>query len=81
MVSENRSRLRWQCRRGMRELDELLAAYLDCHYDGAPEHEKTAFRRLLALSDPELAGYLLQREVPAPDVACAVDAILERART
>jgi succinate dehydrogenase flavin-adding protein (antitoxin of CptAB toxin-antitoxin module) len=65
----------------MRELDELLTAYLDRRYDLAPDDEKAAFRRLLALSDPDLAGYLLQREHPVPEIACAVDAILERART
>jgi len=56
-------RLRWQCKRGMRELDELLARYLDNAYERAPESEKTAFRELLELSDPELMGYLLGRQV------------------
>ncbi len=55
-------RLRWQCKRGMRELDELLARYLDNAYERAPESEKTAFRELLELSDPELMGYLLGRQ-------------------
>ncbi len=47
----------------MRELDELLARYLDNAYERAPESEKTAFRELLELSDPELMGYLLGRQV------------------
>lgn len=61
------SRLKWQCRRGMRELDVLLAAYLERRYDAAPEEEKAAFRRLLTLADTELAGYLLAgMESPEP---------------
>lgn len=56
------SKLRWQCRRGMRELDVLLEGYLDAHYDAAPDEEKRAFESLLRLSDPELVSYLLHGE-------------------
>lgn len=59
------SRLRWQCRRGMRELDELLIGYLDGRYPTASNMEKAAFESILALPDPELNGYLLQRQIPA----------------
>lgn len=59
------SRLRWQCRRGMRELDVLLSAYLERDYAHAPGEQKAAFERLLALSDPELAGYLLGGRQPS----------------
>ncbi len=56
-------KLRWQCRRGMRELDELLARYLDGAYDIATDTEKGAFQALLELPDPELIGYLLGSQV------------------
>jgi antitoxin CptB len=56
------SRLRWQCRRGMRELDELLIRYLELRYSDADQDEKAAFQAVLALPDPELNGYLLQRQ-------------------
>ena len=58
------SHLRWQCRRGMRELDELLLRYLENRYPVATDDEKVAFQRFLALSDPELNGYLLQQQIP-----------------
>ncbi len=64
------ARLRWQCRRGMRELDVLLVAWLDRHYADAPDAQKAAFHALLELPDPELAGYLL-RGVPAADPLAA----------
>ena len=72
------SKLRWQCRRGMRELDQLLVAYLDNHYDGASDADKGAFEALLALPDPELVGYLLNNQTPDPTLQRVVDAILHR---
>jgi len=72
------SELKWQCRRGMRELDELLLQYLEQRYELAPDSEKAAFCALLELPDPELVGYLLQQEVPAPEVGIVVDYILKR---
>ena len=72
------SELKWQCRRGMRELDELLLKYLEQRYELAPDSEKAAFCALLELPDPELVGYLLQQESPAPEVGIVVDYILKR---
>ena len=73
------SRLKWQCRRGMRELDELLLDYLVRCYPGAPELDKEAFRTLLELSDPALIEYLLQGVRPASEpIANVVDCILNR---
>jgi len=75
------SRLRWQCRRGMRELDELLVAYLERHYEQAPENDKRAFQALLALPDPELVSYLLNKQTPAIELRRVVKHILEQPDT
>ena len=48
------ARLRWQCRRGMLELDELLLGYLEHGYPTAPAVDQKTFHNLLALSDQEL---------------------------
>lgn len=73
------SRLRWQCRRGMRELDELLLDYLERFYPEDSEADKAAFRELLELADPELNGYLLQRQTPSSEpIARAIERILNR---
>ena len=72
------SKLRWQCRRGMRELDELLLAYLERHYEQASEIDKQAFQALLALPDPELVSYLLNKQTPATELRRVVENILER---
>lgn len=60
-------KLRWRCRRGMRELDELLVRYLAQQYPSAGVAERDAFARLLELPDPDLFGYLVGRAVPAEE--------------
>ena len=55
------SRLRWRCRRGMRELDMLLLNYLDKHYRVAVPAEQRAFRRLLTTPDPDILALLTGR--------------------
>ena len=78
-MTDDIARLRWQCRRGMRELDTLLTRYLSKAYPAADEVERAAFRDLLNLSDPELASYFLGRAVPDDhDLARAVERILSQ---
>ena len=72
--------LRWQCRRGMRELDQLLESFLENEYPQASESQKSAFRKLLALPDPQLIGYLLGGQIPAdPVIAHVISRIQNRA--
>lgn len=59
-------RLRWRCRRGMKELDLLLVRWLDRRYAAASADERAAFGRLLQAQDPELVAWLLRGQ-PAPD--------------
>jgi len=59
-----KSELRWRCRRGMRELDVLLESYLNRRYENTPPEEQSAFETLLELSDPQLYGYLLGKQLP-----------------
>ena len=54
-------RLRWLCRRGMKELDLLLLNYLEHNYPTAPAAEKQAFESLLQMPDPDLYGLVLGR--------------------
>jgi antitoxin CptB len=60
------SRLRWRCRRGMRELDQLLGWYLDMRYPRATQAAKAAFTTLLEQPDPELWAWLTGAVVPQP---------------
>jgi len=70
-------RVRWRCRRGMRELDVLLGRWLEHRWPEAGEGMRADFAALLELPDPQLAAWLLQGERP-PDggIAALVDDIL-----
>ena len=69
MESFEPGQLRWRCRRGMRELDAALCAYLDHHYKDADDAEKQIFHELLALPDPELMQYVVKRRGSDPTTA------------
>ena len=72
-------KLRWLCRRGMRELDLLLTTYLETGYPRASDRHKAAFCELLTLADPELVAYLLGGEIPGdPALAHVVRDIRNR---
>jgi antitoxin CptB len=43
----------------MRELDLILARFVDRHYAGASAAEQAAFQQLLSLPDPEIVGLLM----------------------
>ena len=58
---EELSRLRWLCRRGMKELDLVLTRYLESQYSSTSESQRRAFRHLLEMQDPEIYTLLLGR--------------------
>ena len=64
-MTEQMGKLRWRCRRGMKELDLLTLGYLERHYPTATPDEQQAFADLLELQDPVLMGYMVGRETPA----------------
>lgn len=53
------AKLRWQCRRGMKELDLLLERYITEIYPTADDTEKARFLELLKLEDDELLRVML----------------------
>jgi len=59
-----RRRLRWRCRRGMRELDVLLERWLDRYWDEADRAHRAAFERLLANEDDALWAWVTGRSSP-----------------
>jgi len=73
------ARLRWRCRRGMRELDELLGRFAaaDSPFTNASQWE--AFERLLELPDPLLADWLILGGSPPAELEEIVDRIRARA--
>ena len=74
------ARLRWRCRRGMKELDALLEPFAVQHLHSLSPAEQTAFAGLLDEPDPHLAAWLLGGEPPAnPAFANLVVKILSAA--
>jgi antitoxin CptB len=57
-------RLRWQCRRGMREMDMLLERWLDARYLKIDAARQTAFRTLLKTEDDLLWDWMMGKAAP-----------------
>ncbi len=58
--------LHWQCRRGMVELDILLARFLNNRYESLATHEQNQFVELLTATDPELYAWLVTATAEPP---------------
>ncbi|HEB57545.1 MAG TPA: succinate dehydrogenase assembly factor 2 [Gammaproteobacteria bacterium] len=58
------ARLRWQCRRGLLELDAMLTSFLDKCFTQLTDEEKAAFYTLLNYPDQSLLEYLMGRSLP-----------------
>ncbi|KRG88356.1 hypothetical protein ABB34_00270 [Stenotrophomonas daejeonensis] len=71
-------KLRWRCRRGMRELDQLFGRYLDRCWRQAPTPERAVFLQLLETEDDKLWRWSMGYEA-CPDAQQA--RLLEYIRT
>lgn len=70
------SRLRWQCRRGMLELDALLGDFLETTYLSLNEHERGIFKQVLAYPDQLLFDYFFGNGQPTDkDVSHVIERI------
>ena len=70
-MQEKINRLRWQCRRGMLELDLLLLSFFDKDYLDLSDTNKALFEQLLSYHDQDLYQWLIQRKP-------VVDPLLQR---
>lgn len=66
-------RLRWRCRRGMRELDQLMLRYLDARWPIADDAERKLFLQLLDCEDDKLWRWFMGLERPEEE---SIDAIV-----
>jgi len=60
----NRSRIQWACRRGMRELDIAILPFFEYEYDALSDTDKQLFARLLTCDDPDLFNWLMNYGEP-----------------
>jgi antitoxin CptB len=58
------SRLRWRCRRGIKEMDIILQSFLEQAYSGLSNDEKIVFEKLLDETDLDILDWILQRSQP-----------------
>ena len=54
MDINNKARIHWACRRGMRELDISIMPFFEYEYDSLSDDDKRLFVRLLESDDPDL---------------------------
>lgn len=78
MEASHLNKLRWRCRRGMRELDILLSGHLDRHGDTLAGHALEVFERLLAATDVDLYGWFTGRETSNDAELAALVALIVR---
>jgi antitoxin CptB len=71
------SKLKWRCRRGMKELDVLLTRYLEQRHEQAPITEQMTFQALLELPNIDLYAYLIGQKKSADK---EMQALVERMR-
>lgn len=79
MDIENKSRIHWVCRRGMRELDISIMPFFEHEYDSLSDTDKQTFVRLLECDDPDLFNWLMNHGSPKdPELAHMVKLIQTR---
>ena len=64
MVTPEKARLRWGCRRGMLELDLILIPFFDQYFDGLDTETQQVLEQLLTHPDPDLFQWLMGYSVP-----------------
>jgi antitoxin CptB len=65
-------KLKWRCRRGMRELDQLFERWLDTRWRAASTQQRDTFLRLLDSEDDRLWRWFLGHETPSDDALRAL---------
>ena len=66
-------RVRWRCRRGLLELDLVLAAFLDRGYGRLDAAQRRLFDELLDWPDNDLLDLVLGRREPEPRFRAVVE--------
>jgi antitoxin CptB len=69
----NIDRIRWRCRRGLLELDLVLAAFLERGYERLDAGQRRLFDELLDRPDNDLLDLALGRSEPEPRYRAVVE--------
>lgn len=60
--SSSQAKLKWACRRGMKELDLVLIPFIEHNFHWLNQQQQTDFERLLDLDDLTLFNALFKHE-------------------
>ena len=74
-----RSRLLWRCRRGIREMDILLQDYLEVHYDTLSAEDQNTFEELLDEADLDILSWIMRKTSPDEKYVGIITSIRESA--
>lgn len=64
ILASKKAKLKWQCRRGMLELDLLLKSFIEGELDNLTEIELDTLDSLLSQPDPVLYDWLMGSSSP-----------------
>ena len=71
-------RIRWQCRRGLLELDLVLNRFLESDLKGLSPGELGVFREFLGENDTSLLAWVMGQEEPPAQYAALVRQLQQR---
>jgi antitoxin CptB len=77
LQDETLRRLRWQCRRGLLELDLWFVRFLEQQYSSLTAEEQDAFQSLLEQPDQLLLAWLQGQQEPPPDLKIIIDKVIQ----
>lgn len=78
IVDKDLERMRWAARRGMLELDLVLAPFVENRYMALSTADKAIFQRLMLSEDQDLFSWFLRRQQPDDgELEAIVQQILE----
>ena len=73
------NRLKWRCRRGVKELDLLFGRILSDHYPAFSEQQKVLFTQFLETPDPVIMDWVMRRSDDYPEAfAFVVDLLTQK---
>jgi len=71
-------RIRWQCRRGLLELDLVLNRFIEAELERLPPGQLEAFKAFLGENDTSLLAWVMGQEEPPAQYAALVRQLQQR---
>lgn len=65
-------RIMYQARRGLKELDFYIDAYVKMQYLKASEEEQLTFAKMLTYEDPDLLNFFMNQDSPDDEAVMAL---------